>query len=171
MSEQERSPGERKPAKPKKAKRGDGNTGFRVLLVVGAIVSIAIAFWGLVWTDMLENALGIEVPKRGLGVARLYGGVMLAVGIGYALAAAQPIRNRSLLVPLFIVPVATLISVVAAVARGEIPGGRGTIFLVYHLAYALLYFRFYPRLDPPSGASPPAPPSSPDKPTTTSTND
>jgi ABC-type transport system involved in cytochrome c biogenesis permease component len=119
---------------------------FRLLLVVGAAASIAIGVWGVVWTQMLETVLGLDVAAGAAGVARLYGGVMLAVGIGYALAAAQPHRNRGLLVPLFIVPFITGLVVIAGAARQEIHGTKGLLFAAYNFAYCLLYFRLYPRV-------------------------
>jgi len=139
--------------------------GFRALLVLGAVVSIAIGIWGLVWTGMLESVLGFDVPRREAdafaGVARLYGGAMLAIGIGYALAAAQPHRSRSLLVPLFVVPVITAVSVIAAIAREEIATGRGIVFVVYNLAFCLLYFRLYPRVAEPETTPRQQPPAKP----------
>lgn len=141
----------------RKQQRRVDERGFRALLVLGAIISIAIGIWGLAWTGMLESVLGFDVPKRSLGLARVFGGVMIAVGIGYALAAAQPQRSRSLLVPLFVVPAITAVSVIAGTARGEIDGARGVVFVVYNLAYCFLYFRMYPRVTVPETASPRAP--------------
>ncbi len=139
--------------------------GFRWILVLGAIVSIVIAVWGLVWTSMLEGVLGVKLPARAAagayGLARLYGATMLAIGIGYALAAAQPHRSRSLLVPLFVVPAVTAIAMIAGISRGEIRGGQGTVFIVYNLAYALLYFRLYPRVPPEREAAAPRSPQAP----------
>ena len=140
---------------PKQLERG-----FRALLVLGAVVSVAIGVWGLLWTPMLESVLGFRVPDRALGLARVFGGVMLAVGIGYALAAAQPQRNRSLLVPLFAVPAVTAVTVIAGTARGEIAGGQGVVYAIYNAAYCLLYFRMYPRV-PDAPATPPPPPDQP----------
>jgi hypothetical protein len=151
---------------------GDG--GFRVLLLLGAVVSIALAFSGLVAPSMLESILGLQVPRNAdgfNGLARLFGGLMIAVGVGYALAGIQPHRNRSLLVPLFIVPVAMFASTIAAMAADEIPGGRGAVFTAYNIAYALLYFRLYPRVSGEIATRPP--PSKPIQPpdaSTTSTN-
>ena len=105
------------------AKKRNDETGLRVLLILGAVVSIAIGVCGLIWTGMLENVLGLAVPEDGLRIARLYGGVMLAIGIGYALAAAQPQRSRSLLVLLFVVPLVTALATIAALARGRDLGG------------------------------------------------
>lgn len=110
---------------------------------------------------MLETVLGLDVPKRSLGVVRMFGGVMLAVGIGYALAAAQPQRSRSLLVPLFVVPLVTAITTIAGVSRDEITGGKGIVFAVYNLAYCLLYFRMYPRVTAAEPAAPELPPEPP----------
>ena len=122
-----------------------------MVLVVGAAVSIAIGVWGVLWTRMLDTVLGLRtlVPAPGFqGLSRLFGGVMLAVGIGYALAAAQPQRNRSLLVPLFLVPVALGVMTIAGAARGEIQSGKAIGFAVYNFAYCLFFFRLYPRLTP-----------------------
>ena len=145
-----------KPGPPTRPSRNpDG--GFRLVLIVGAVVSIAIAVWALVWTGMLETILGLDVPKRSLGVVRLFGGVMLAVGIGYALAAAQPQRSRSLLVPLFVVPFVTAITTIAGVSREEISTGKGIAFAVFNLAYCLFYFRMYPRVTGAESAAPDVP--------------
>lgn len=132
--------------------------GFRALLVLGAVVSIAIGVWGLVWQGMLDDVLGLKIAKNSHGVARLFGAVMLAVGIGYALAAAQPQRSRSLLVQLFAVPGIMAIAVIAGTARGEIKGAQGVVFAIYNLAYCLLYFRVYPRIATPEPHRPGAPP-------------
>lgn len=122
---------------------------FRWLLFLGAAVSVAIGVWGVIWTGMLETVLGLRtdiVTPAFNGLARLYGGVMLVIGVGYALAAAQPHRNRGLLVPLFLVPFVTGVMVIAGMAREEITGGRGSIFAAYNLVFCLFYFRLYPRL-------------------------
>lgn len=140
--------------KPQVAKKKPDERGFTALLVLGAVVSIAIGVWGLVWSGMLESVLGFDVPKRALGLSRMFGGVMIAVGIGYALAAAQPHRSRSLLVPLFLVPAITAVTVIAGTARGEISGGQGVVFVIYNLAYCFLYFRMYPRVMAPESAMP-----------------
>ena len=128
------------------AKSRPDEGGFRWLLVLGAVVSIIIAVWGLVWTGMLETALGVTLPRRALGIARMFGAVMLAIGIGYALAAAQPQRSRSLLVPLFVVPLAMAAATIAGITQGEISGGKGAVFIAYNVAFALLFFRLYPRV-------------------------
>jgi hypothetical protein len=130
------------------------NGSFRLLLVIGATVSIAIGVWGVVWTGMLDTVLGLktDAPTPAFqGLARLFGGVMIVVGVGYALAAAQPHRNRALLVPLFGVPFLTGVMVIAGTAREEISGAKGAVFAAYNFAYCLLYFRLYPRL-PDGGA-------------------
>jgi hypothetical protein len=123
------------------------------------VVSVIIGVWGVIWTQMLENVLGIEVSSGSAATAYLYGGVMLVVGLGYALAAAQPQRSRSLLVVLLFVPLVTAMVTIAGVSRDEIAGGKGIGFAVFELAYCLMYFRFYPRVDrpepPPKG--PPLP--------------
>ena len=134
--------------------------GFRIVLVVGAIVSIAIAVWALVWTGMLQTVLGLDVPKRAYGVTRLFGGVMLAVGVGYALAAAQPQRSRPLLVPLFVVPMVSAFTTIAGVSRNEIQGGKGIAFAVFELGYCLFFFRMYPRVVP-EAPGPKLPPEAP----------
>jgi hypothetical protein len=96
---------------------------------------------------------------------------MAAIGVGYALAGIQPHRNRSLLVPLFIVPVAMFASTIAAMAADEIPGGRGAVFTAYNIAYALLYFRLYPRVPGDAVGRPlPTKPLQPPDAPTTSTN-
>jgi hypothetical protein len=118
--------------------------GFRLILLTGAIISVAIGIWGFLWTTMLETILGLDVTYP--GAARMYGGVMLAVGVGYALAAAQPHRNRGLLVPLFLVPLLAAIVTITGVARDEIQTAKGVGFVIYNLAYCLLYFRLYPRV-------------------------
>jgi hypothetical protein len=124
---------------------------------VGAVVSIAIAVWALLWTGMLQTVLGFDVPKRSYGIVRLFGGVMLAVGVGYALAAAQPQRSRGLLVPLFIVPLVSAFTTIAGVSRNEIQGGKGIAFAVFELGYCLFFFRMYPRVahEPPAPKLPP----------------
>jgi len=148
--------------KPAAKRSTDG--GFRLVLFVGAVVSIAIAVWALVWTGMLHTVLGFDVPKRADGVTRLLGGVMLAVGVGYALAAAQPARSRGLLVPLFIVPFASAFTTIAGVSRNEIQGGKGIAFAVFNLGYCLFFFRMYPRVTPESPATAPKLPNEPKPP-------
>jgi hypothetical protein len=139
--------------------RRTSTASFRLLLVVGAAVSIAVGVWGVVWTRMLDTVLGLRTigAEPGFdGLARLFGGVMLAVGIGYALAAAQPQRNRSLLVPLFLVPFALGVMTVAGAAREEIQTGKGIGFALYNIAYCLLYFRLYPRVPVPEASDEPS---------------
>ncbi len=118
------------------------------------MVSVAIGVWGVIWTQMLESVLGLELVTGSAGVARLYGGVMLAIGLAYALAAAQPHRSRSMLVLLLVVPLITAMVTIAGVSRDEISGGRGIGFAVFELAYCLLYFRLYPRVVAESKVAP-----------------
>jgi hypothetical protein len=131
----------------KRSRSSDGS--FRLLLLAGAVVSVAIGVWGVIWTQMLETVLGIEVARGSAGTAYLYGGVMLVVGLGYGLAAAQPQRSRSLLVVLLFVPLITAMVTIAGVSRDEITGGKGIGFAVFELAYCLMYFRLYPRVERP----------------------
>jgi hypothetical protein len=145
-------------AKPARKRNPEG--GFRLVLFVGAVVSIAIAVWALVWTGMLETVLGFDITKRAFGITRLFGGVMLAVGVGYALAAAQPQRSRGLLVPLFIVPMVNAFTTIAGVSRNEVQGGKGIAFAVFNLGYCLFFFRMYPRVIPEAPA-PKLPPNAP----------
>jgi hypothetical protein len=133
--------------------RSSSEAGFRLILALGALVAIAIGIWGLVWTEMLHNILGFEVPRRALGITHVFGGVMVSVGVGYALAAAQPQRSRSLLVPLFFVPLVTAGTMISGVARGDIKSGRGIGFALFELAYCLLFFRLYPRVATPDAPS------------------
>ena len=146
----------------KRAPKRPPDGGLRLILLVGAVVSVAIAVWALVWTGMLHTVLGFDVPKRAYGVTRLLGGVMLAVGVGYALAAAQPQRSRGLLVPLFIVPLTGAFTTIAGVSRNEVQGGKGIAFAVFELGYCLLFFRMYPRVapEPPPKLPPDAKPGS-----------
>lgn len=143
-----------RPAKSRKTSDGS----FRMLLLAGAVVSVAIGVWGVIWTQMLENVLGIEVASGASGTAYLYGGVMLVVGLGYALAAAQPQRSRSLLVVLLFVPLITAMVTIAGVSRDEIAGGKGIGFAVFELAYCLMYFRLYPRVEQAETSPPKGPP-------------
>lgn len=140
-------------------KRPEG--GFRLVLLVGAVVAVAIGVWGVVWTKMLETVLGLQYVASSTAVARLYGGVMLTIGVGYALAAAQPHRSRSMLLLLLLVPLVTAMVTIAGVSRDEISTGRGIAFAVFELAYCLMYFRLYPRVAPE-----PAPRPLPDEPST-----
>ncbi len=149
-------------ARTPKPKRSN-EASFRLLLVVGAVISVIIGVWGVVWTDMLENVLGIEIAAGAAGTAYLYGGVMLVVGLGYALAAAQPQRSRSLLVVLLFVPLMTAMVTIAGVSRDEIKGARGIGFAVFELAYCLMYFRLYPRVERET-PKPKTPPGSEDSP-------
>jgi hypothetical protein len=130
---------------------------FRLVLVLGAAVSIAIGVWGVVWTRMLDTVLGVGTVGVEHGfdaLARLFGGVMVAVGVGYALAAAQPARNRSLLVMLFLVPFALGIMTIAGAAREEIQTGKAIGFALYNFAYCFVYFRLYPRVEPSAAEAP-----------------
>jgi hypothetical protein len=142
-------------SKPAPKRNPEG--GFRLVLFVGAVVSVAIAVWALVWTGMLHTVLGFDVPKRAYGITRLFGGVMLGVGVAYALAAAQPQRSRGLLVPLFIVPLVNAFTTIAGVSRNEIQGGKGIAFAVFNLGFCLFFFRMYPRMisEPPAPKLPP----------------
>jgi hypothetical protein len=140
---------------------------FRWLLVLGAAVSIAIGIWGVVWVDILERAMGFEVDESAPAfnaLARLFGTAMLTIGLGYALAAAQPHRSRSLLVVLFVAPLAIAVALIVGAARHEISSARGAGFAAFYVAYSLLFFRAYPRLEeapPKEDASPPGEPSPP----------
>lgn len=131
--------------------------GLRVLLALQAVVSTAIGVWGVFWSNLLSDILGVEVPPGAAGLARLFGGVMLAIGVAYALAAAQPHRNRAFLVPLFVVPVALGVVMIANVARGDAAHSvRAVVFAIYNFAYCLLYFRVYPRVEAPDTSRPPS---------------
>ena len=76
----------------------------------------------------------------------MYGANMVALGVGYAIAATQPHAYRGLLVVLFAAPAISAIVLVANVARSDFPAGRGLAFAIFDFAYCLLYFRTYPRM-------------------------
>ena len=110
-------------------------TAFRGLLVLGAAVSIAVGVF-----LMIGGVHGAPA------LTRLYAAALLALGLGYALAASQPHGARGLMVVLFIAPALSGVVLVASVARGEIPSVRGIAMAVAAFAYCLLYFRTYPRM-------------------------
>jgi len=114
---------------------------FRALLVLGAAISVAIGVWAIVGD--LHSVLGTASSPA---LARMYGAAMLALGVGYAIAATQPHGYRGLLVVLFVAPAITAIVQVANLARGDVPAGRGLAFAIFDFAYCLLFFRTYPRM-------------------------
>ena len=131
--------------------------GLRVLLGLQAIVSTAIGIWGMFVPNLLQDVLGLKVPPDAAGLAHLFGAVMLAVAVAYALAAAQPHRNRAFLVPLFLVPLVIAVAMIASIAQKDAAHNvRAGVFAAYNLAYCLLYFRVYPRLDTPDTSKPPS---------------
>jgi len=112
---------------------------------------MAVGVWGLFLPKALKVVLGLKFSGSTSGVAHLLGAVMLAVAVAYALAAAQPHRNRAFLVPLFLVPLAIAIAMIANIAQDAVAFKvRAGAFAAYNLAYCLLYFRVYPRLDTPA---------------------
>jgi hypothetical protein len=108
---------------------------FRALLVLGAAAFVAIGVWMMIGNATTAPAL-----------ARLYAAAMLALGLGYAVAASQPHGGRGLLLVLFVAPALSGVVLVASVARGEIGAARGIGLAVAAFAYCLLYFRAYPRM-------------------------
>ena len=134
-------------------KRSRKESAFRALLVLGAAVSVAIGVWAVVGATGLQSVLAKNatgsVPEFA-ALARLYGAAMLALGIGYGLAGAQPHGRRGLLVVLFVAPAVSGIVLIASIARSEIPAGRGLALAIYDFAYCLLFFRTYPRVEPPT---------------------
>jgi putative effector of murein hydrolase LrgA (UPF0299 family) len=132
--------------------------GLRVLLTLQAIVCTAIGVWGVFWSKMLNLVIGLKVPGSAVGLAHLFGAAMLAIAVAYALAAAQPHRNRAFLVPLFLVPLVVAIAMIVNVAQHEVAHSvRAVAFAAYNLAYCLLYFRVYPRVSDAPARSPEAP--------------
>lgn len=144
--------------KPTKTPRKEA--AFRALLVLGAAVSVAIGVWailGNVHSVIAKDSTAASTSEF-VAVARMFGAAMLALGVGYAIAALQPHAHRGLLVVLFAAPAITGIVQIANVARGEIPFGRGLAFAIYDFAYCLLYFRTYPRVSPLHSEQGPAAP-------------
>lgn len=122
--------------------------GFRVLLGVGALVFGLLGISGLFFTGLLHGILGpaVSADVGGfLGVARLYGALGLAVGVGYAVGAVDPMRNRGLLFVLFVVPLLTGVAGIIAAAKSEVSSAKGAALAAFNLAYLLLYFRLYPK--------------------------
>jgi hypothetical protein len=123
-------------------------TGFRVLLVLWAVVTFGVGLWGLFAAGWLHAVLGLEVAPSEpgfVGLARIYGAAMIAFGVGYAIAAAHPLRQRGLLVVLFVAPLAAAVALIIAAAKGEIARFRGGAIAAADLAFVLLYFRLYPK--------------------------
>lgn len=126
----------------------DDLNGFRALLAVGAVVSVGLGVWGLLGGGIIRTALGPVLPREAPGfvaMARLYGAAMLALGIGYGLAAVHPVRNRGLLVPLFAAPLAGAVALIVAAAKDELSPVRAGVLAAFEIAYCLLYFRLYPK--------------------------
>jgi ABC-type transport system involved in cytochrome c biogenesis permease component len=121
--------------------------GLRVLLSLQAVVCAAVGIWGVFLTPVLTDVLGLDVPSGANGLAHLFGVMMLAFAVGYALAAAQPHRSRGFLVPLFLVPLLLAVALIVNVAQHEVAHSvRAVIFAIYNLAYCLFFFRVYPRV-------------------------
>lgn len=128
--------------------RSDEHHGFRLLLLAGGVVTIGTAVAALGAHGILKSALGLKVAPASPGfsaLARLYGGVTLAVGIGYLLAAVDPVRQRGLLLLLFLVPLSDLVLNVVGIASAEMSGLKAGLFAGLDLVYCLLYVRLYPR--------------------------
>lgn len=122
--------------------------GFRVLLGAGAAVYGLLGVSGLFFTGLLHGVLGPDVDAGVggfLGMARLYGALALAVGVGYVVGAIDPMRNRGLLFVLFAVPLLTGVAGIVAAAKSEVSSAKGALFAAFNLAYLLLYFRLYPK--------------------------
>lgn len=122
--------------------------GFRVLLGAGAAVYGLLGVSGLFFTGLLHGILGPDVDAGVggfLGMARLYGALALAVGVGYVVGAIDPMRNRGLLFVLFAVPLLTGVAGIVAAAKSEMSSSKGALFAAFNLAYLLLYFRLYPK--------------------------
>ncbi len=123
-------------------------TGFRVLLAAGAVISLGLAIWGLFGGGFIHGTLGLTVERDApgfIGLSRLYGAVMLSMGLGYVLAAAHPMRNRGLLVVLFAQPMIGAIVFIVGTALEDFGTVNGTVLATLSMAYCLLYFRLYPR--------------------------
>jgi hypothetical protein len=126
---------------------------FRLLLLIGAVISFGTALPAMFAVGILKSSLGLQVAAGSPGftaLARLYGGIVFAVGVGFLLAAIDPIRHRGLLIVLFLVPLSDLLFTVAGVATNEISRPKGAVFAALDLAYCLLYFRLFPRADEPA---------------------
>lgn len=121
---------------------------FRILLALGAVFSIVVGFMGWFAPGALRSVLGLKVGSQTPGfvaIARLYGGLSFTVGIGFGIAAAHPARQRGLLAMLFAVPIASVVAAFVGVAGTEYSKVQGALYAIANLAYALLYFRLYPR--------------------------
>lgn len=119
-----------------------------MLLGAGAAVYGLVGVSGLFFTGLLHGVLGPDVDAGVggfLGMARLYGALALAVGVGYVVGAIDPMRNRGLLFVLFAVPLLTGVAGIVAAAKSEVAPAKGALFAAFNLAYLLLYFRLYPR--------------------------
>lgn len=126
--------------------------GFRLVLLAGALISIGTALPSMFAPGILQSALGLKVDPDLAGfaaLARLYGGVVLAVGIGYLIAAVDPARQRGLLVVLFAVPLTDFVFAVAGVVADDLSRPKGAAFAALDLVYCLLYVRLYPRARAP----------------------
>ena len=127
--------------------------GFRMLLVAGAVIFAGLGLLGWLSPNALRAVLGLDIERDVPGfvaMSRLYGGLSLSAGLGYAIAARDPLRQRGLLAVLFAVPILVVLAAIVGVAGQQYSAWQGSVFAVVNLAYALLYFRLYPRPSPAS---------------------
>jgi hypothetical protein len=123
-------------------------SGFRLLLALGAAVSIVAALVALLSPAALNSWLGLKGanPASFVAVARMLGTQSLAVGVAYLLAAIDPARQRSLLVVLLLVPIGQMLAALVTVVGGDMSAVKGSALSVFDLAYVLAYVRLYPRI-------------------------
>lgn len=143
---------------------------FRLVLILGAAVHGVLGAIGILSPGVLEAAIGAEVEILTPGfdaLARLYGGILVAVTVGYVVAVAQP--QRSLLAVLFAVPLMSAVMTIAATALDEVSRVRGAVWAAFYLLYCLVFIRLYPRVEPspseepePGGLSPREPSEAPE---------
>lgn len=127
---------------------GSETRGFRVLLGAGAVIYALLGVAGLLFTGALHGVLGPDVQAGVpgfLGMARVFGALSLVVGVGYVVAAIDPLRNRGLLFVLFLVPLLMGTASIIGAAKSELGSAKGALFAGLNLAYVLLYFRLYPK--------------------------
>lgn len=135
---------------------------FRILLAVGATLTAVYGLLGWFAPNTLRGIVGLDIPPDTEGLpamARLYGGLSISAAIGYAIAAADPARQRGLLVVLFSVPASAVLASIVGVTGEEYSALPGVLFGVVNLVYLLLFVRWYPRpVETPPAAGPGDPP-------------
>ncbi len=118
----------------------------KVTLIVFAIVSFILGGMMLIFPDQTGALFNFpEFPKEVRYLVGLLGGLFVAFGVGYVLAARDPARHRTWVQVALVALALHLVTAIYYLLRGTISWDIATVPVIIDIVFFIAFVVLYPR--------------------------